>query len=161
MEKYFALVKHNVVQTVIVANDDFLHHVASQYDHIVDVTNMSRPAVDDSYCPDTNTFMSGSAEVHELPVDLNADHVKQGTEVGFESFRLSKYMVSYEDGMVKIGCKKYSLPGFKDALHKVMVNKQAHTSCFTTATGKPSHGKFNISWEDAQKLYDVLMKVKS
>lgn len=159
MEKHFALVNKNIVKAVIVADDAFLPSIKSDYDCIIDVTYRGRPSTGDSYYPNVDQFISDAQNTYTIPVDLKAEHLRLGTENGFESFMISKYLVKYEDGMIHIGCKKYSAPGFLDALHHVLVEKQLTISIFTTVNG-PAHGRFGISWEDAQKLYDALIKVK-
>ena len=160
MEKYFALIKNNLIESVIVASDDFVQTIKGDWDHVVDVTNTVRPSVGDSYYSDTGAFVSNSVDVNHIPADLSAKHLKEGTQEGFEPFQLSKYSVKYEDGMVVIGCKRYSLAGFIDSLHKFVIEKQKTSKHFTTLNGNPCHGKFDITWEDMQKLYDVLIKVK-
>lgn len=160
MEKYFALIKDGLVKEVIVASDDFIPLIQDQYDHIIDVTGKSRPSVGDSYYSNTEEFIQNNLDTIVLPViDEDADYLNEGTEDGFEPFQISKYSVSYKDGFIQIGCKKYSAPGFLEALHKTLVEKEEAIECFNTVDG-PAHGKFGITWEDAQKLYDALRKVK-
>lgn len=159
MEKYFALIKNNIVESVVIGTDEFLSHIKDKYDHVIDVTESDRPSTGDSYYKDTEEFISNAGHTHHIPVDLDEDHLKQGTEDGFEPFKISKYSVSYKDGFIYIGCKKYSAAGFLDVLHKGLIEKQQTIGVFTSTNG-PSHGKFGITWEDAQKLYDALIKVK-
>lgn len=159
MEKYFALIKNNIVESVVVGTDDFISHMDGKYDHIIDVTEGDRPSTGDSYYKDTEEFISNAGHTHHIPVDLEAEHLQKGTEDGFEPFTISKYSVSYKDGFIHIGCKKYSAPGLLDALHKGLVEKQQTVGIFTSENG-PAHGKFGITWDDAQKLYDALIKVK-
>ena len=160
MERYFALIKNNLVDHVVVGDDMFLSHIQSQYDAVVDVTNINRPTTGDSYYPDTQTFVSNTVTLNNIPVDMSASYLQQGTEEGFTSFQISKYNVSYSNGIVTIGCKQYSAPGLLDALYKVLQEKQSTVSIFTTLDDGPTHGKFGITWSDAQKLYDALIKVK-
>lgn len=162
MEKYFALIKNNIVKSVAVGDDDFLAHIQSQYDFVVDVTNRDRPTIEDSYYPDSDSFVSNAvAQIVDVPTDIDAEHLNQGTDDGFEPFRISKYVVKYDNGIVQIGCKKYPAAVLLDALYKALVEEQEGTLyCFNTAGEKPVHGKFDISWEDAQKIYDALSKVK-
>lgn len=159
MEKYFALINKGLVESVIVANDDFLDHIKDKHELILDVTYRDRPSVGDSYYKDMDIFVSNRLETHHIPVDLKLKHLNQGTEKGFEPFQISKYTVSYADGMIQIGCKKYSAPGFLDALHRFLIKKEQTVHCFTVV-GKPGHGKFEVTWDDMQKLYDALSKVK-
>jgi hypothetical protein len=159
MEKHFALIKNNIVEQIIVADVDFINHVKEKYDLVIDVTD-SRPAVGDSYYPDTKTFISNNQTLHEIPVDLNAEHLHQGTEDGFEPFEMSKYSVSYKDEIITIGCKQYSALGMLDTLHKLLIEKQHTTTYFTSLEKGPTHGKFDVTWDDAKKLYDLLVKVK-
>ena len=160
MEKHFALIKNNLVEGVIVANESFLPIIKDKYDLILDVTDIQRPSTGDSYYPVTNTFISNDHEIVDIPADLKADHLQSGTEKGFKPFKISNYSVKYENGMIVIGCKKYSAPGFMDALHKILIEKQHTTSHFTTLEDGYAHGKFKITLEDAKKLYDALKKVK-
>lgn len=159
MEKYFALINNNLIEAIIVADDDFIKHIKDKYDIILDVTN-NRPHLGDSYYPETKMFISNSNNSPEISVDLSAEHLQKGTESGFEPFNLSKYSVKYENGMVIIGCKHYPAAGFMDALHKVLIEKENTVHCFQTLDDGPAHGKFGITWDDAQKLYDALSKVK-
>lgn len=160
MEKYYALIKNNIVESIIVANEDFLPHIQDKYDVILDVTD-NRPVVGQSYYPDTSTFIENKSGAVHIDTDLEAEHLKLGTEDGFEPFKLSKYSVKYENGMVHIGCRQYSAPGLLDALHRGLVEKQTGTvSCFVTEDAGPMHGKFGITWNDAQLLYNALIKVR-
>lgn len=159
MEKYFALINNNLVEHVVVGNDNFIEHVKNQYDTIVDVTDEQRPAQGDSYYPQTKQFISNSKNLNMIDVNL-PDRLKQGTNDGFEPFQLSKYSVSYSNGVVAIGCKQYSAVGLLDALDKVLISDEAVSHCFITGDAGPAHGKFGITWDDAQKLYDALIKVK-
>ena len=160
MEKHYALIKNSLVEAVIVGTDDFLQHIKDKYDLIVDVSEGSRPATGDSYYHDTNTFVANHLTDHQIPVDLSADHLHTGTESGFKPFQISKYSVSYEDGVIIIGCKKYSAVGMLDTLHKLLIDKQQTTTYFTALKNGPTHGRFGITWDDAQKLYDALRKVR-
>lgn len=161
MEKYFALIKNNIVVNVIVADDSFLPLIKDQYDLIIEVTDLDhRPSIGHSYYPDVEEFVSNNETTINLPVDLEEEHLQQGTEDGFEPLKLSKYTATYENGVVTIGCKKYSAPGLLDAAYKVLKEKQQTTAVFTTSKEGPSHGKFGISWDDCQLIYDALIKVK-
>jgi len=161
MEKHFALIKNGIVEKVIVANDSFLPHLMEKYslDLIVEVGE-NRPTAGDSYYPDTKTFVANHIAVHQIPVDVSGKHLHNGTEDGFEPFHISKYSVSYADGMITIGCKQYSAVGMLDTLHKLLVEKQKTTTYFTALEKGPTHGKFDVTWDDAQKLYEALKKVK-
>ena len=161
MEKHFALIKSSIVEKVIVATDDFLPHLMEKYnlDLIVEV-NDPRPTAGDSYYADTKTFVANHLSTHQIPVDLSAEHLHQGTEDGFEPFEISKYSVSYKDGMITIGCKQYSAIGMLDTLHKLLVEKQQTTTYFTALEKGPTHGKFDVTWDDARKLHEALKKVK-
>ena len=161
MEKHFALIKNGIVEKVIVATDDFLPHLMEKYslDLIVEVGD-DRPTAGDSYYADTKTFVSNHLAIHDIPVDMSTVRLYNGTENGFEPFQMSKYSVSYKDGMITIGCKQYSAAGMLDTLHKLLIDKQQTTTYFTALEKGPTHGKFDVTWEDAQKLYDALKKVK-
>lgn len=160
MEKYFALIKNNLVDSIIVADESFLTIIQSKYDAVVDVTD-NRPNVGDSYYPDVNEFISNLEIINEIDPELYLeDALPNGTEDGFEPFKLSKYSVSYKDGMVQIGCKYYSAQGLLHVLHKLLIEEEQTTHCFTAADDGPAHGKFGVTWDDAQQLYDVLIKVK-
>ena len=160
MEKHFALIKNGIVEGVIVATDNFVGSIVAKYDLIVDVNDSTRPSTGDSYYSDMKTFVANHLVEHEVPVDMSASHLHNGTESGFAPFQISKYSVSYEAGTITIGCKKYSAPGILDTLHKLLIEKQQTTTYFTALKHGPTHGKFDITWEDAQKLYDALRKVK-
>lgn len=160
MNKYFALIKNGIVETIAFGDDIFLEHIKDKYDIIVDVTEKNRPQVGDSYYNDTNSFISNFSEVINIPVDLNQDHLKHGTNSGFEPFTISKYSVKYENGMIQIGCKKYSAAGCMDSLHKILIEKNPTNQYFTIRNGEPHHGKFNVTLEDAKKIYNALLTVK-
>lgn len=152
MTKYFAVIKNHLVDSIIVADEEFLKHIKDNYHHIVDVTNMVRPKPGDTYYPKTNSFVDNHIEIIEIP-SLNPT-----PELTFEPFQLSKYSVHHENGYIIIGCKKYSSAGFIDALKKIAEEKVDVTSHFSTLYNGPGHGKFNITWDDVQKLYDVIIK---
>lgn len=158
---YYALIKDNLVKSVIVAESSFLPQIESEYDYIIDVTSIeSRPSVEDSYYPDTGAFISNIINTPPaLPVDFNLPCF-DGTDEGFESFTISKYLVKFEDGMIHIGCKAYPAAGFLYALYKVLEEDTSTTSCFSIISGNPAHGKFEITWDDAELLYQTLKKVK-
>jgi hypothetical protein len=160
MEKHFAIIKNGLVQGIIVAEINFINSLAPQYDFIIDVSEGQRPTTGDSYYPDTKTFVSNHLVEHTIPVDLSLPHLHMGTQDGFEPFLTSKYSVSYESGTITIGCKKYPAIAILDTLHKLLVEKQKTTTYFTALKDGPTHGKFGITWEDAQKIYDALKKVK-
>jgi hypothetical protein len=162
MEKHFALIKNNIVEHVIVATEDFLPHLMKKYglDLIIDVTGDNRPTAGDSYYPDTKTFVANHMTAHNIPADITAEYLHQGTEDGFEPFELSQYSVSYKNGMVTIGCKQYSVMGVMDTLHRMLVEKQQTTTYFTSLKEGLAHGKFSITWDDARKLHEALKKVK-
>lgn len=160
MEKHFALVKNNLVEAVIVGTDTFAQHVKDKYDFVIDVSEGLRPSAGDSYYYDTKTFVANNLSEHQIPVDLSAAHLHTGTESGFKPFEISKYSVSYKDGIITIGCKNYSAVGILDTLHKLIVDKKQTTTYFTALKEGPTHGKFGITWDDAQKLYDALKKVR-
>lgn len=160
MEKYFALIRNNLVEAVIVANDTFLSNIKDKYDLIVDVSQGCRPTTGDSYYSDTKTFVANHLISHEIPVDLRSSHLYQGTEDSFPPFSISQYSVSYEAGIITIGCKKYSAIGILDTLHKLLVEKKKTTTYFTALENGPNHGKFEITWEDAQKIHVALKRIK-
>lgn len=152
MEKYFALIKNHLVHSIIVADDDFKKHIEKDYDHVIDVTDMKRPHHGDSYYSKTNTFISNKDDVNDIPSD------RETPVLNFEPFHISKYEVKHENGYIVIGCKKYSAAGFIDALEKIAGEKEDSTSHFSTLYNGPAHGKFGISWDDLQKLYNVIVK---
>ena len=41
--------------------------------------------------------------------------------------------------------------GLLDTLHKLLVEKQKTTTYFTSLKTGPTHGKFDITWQDAGK----------
>lgn len=159
MEKHFALIKNNIVEYTVVATDEFAIQLAKKYDLVIEVGD-NRPTTGDSYYPDTKTFVSNHQTVHHIPFDPSAEHLHNGTEDGFEPFEMSKYSVSYKDGMVTIGCKQYSAIGMLDTLHKLLVEKKHTTTLFTSLEKGPTHGKFDVTWDDAKKLHEALKKVK-
>lgn len=159
MQRYLALIKNNIVEAIVIGNEDFIEHIKDKYDNVIDVTDGKRPNQGDSYYPQTGQFISNSTDLNIIDTNL-PDRLKQGTDEGFESFEISKYSVSYLNGIVTIGCKQYSATGLLDALDKVLINDQDVSHCFVTGDEGPAHGKFGITWDDAQKLYDALIKVK-
>ena len=160
MEKHFALIKDSIVEAIIVADDNFVINLATKYDHIIDVSVESRPTAGDSYYADTKTFVPNHMSTHKIPVDLSGKHLHSGTEDGFEPFEISKYSVSYKDGIITIGCKEYSGVGILDTLHKLLIDKKQTTTYFTALKHGPTHGKFDITWDDAKKIYEALKKVR-
>lgn len=161
LTKYFALIKKGLVETVVVADSNFISQVKTKYDHIIDVTNdIKRPVPGDSYYPDTEAFISNYEDTHFIPVISNSEHLKNGTEEGFEPFEISKYSVSYKDGVITIGCKSYSAIGMLDTLHKLLIEKHKTTTYFTALKDGPTHGKFAVTWNDAKNIYERLKKVR-
>lgn len=160
MEKYLALINQNLVETVVVGDDSFVEHAKEKYEFVIDVTEGARPNAGDSYYPDVNKFIPNHVAKSIIDVDMSKPHLKQGTEEGFEPFNLSKYSVKYANGIITIGCKQYSAPAILDVLHDLIVNKVQTTHLFTALEEGPTHGKFGITWKDAQMLYDALIKVK-
>lgn len=160
MTKYFALIKKGLVETIVVANEDFISQIKSKYDFVIDVTNEERPNIGDSYYSDTKNFISNYRENHTIPILTNVDHLKNGTEEGFGPFEISKYSVSYKEGIIKIGCKTYSAIGMLDTLHKLLIEKCKTTTLFTSLEEGPTHGKFGITWNDAKIIYEQLKKVR-
>lgn len=158
--KYYALIKDQIVEGVIIGEDSFISILADQYDSIVDVTDRSRPSPGDSYYLDVDTFISNTAQVTDIPVDLQDSHLQQGLSDGFDPFQISQYTVSYADGVITIGCKSYPAIGILDTLYKLLIEKQQTTTYFTSSPEGPAHGKFGITWDDAQKIYDALIQVK-
>lgn len=158
MEKYFAILKNNIVESVILAGDDFMDtHIKSEY---VDVTDRQRPSPGDSYSPELDKFISNDLKFIEFDTDPDQEHLQSGTDDSFPPMQLSKYSTSYADGVVTIGCKKLSAISLLDALHKILVDKEQNVGDFEASPEGPGHGKFGISWDDAKKLYDALSKVR-
>jgi len=160
MDRYYALVDNSIVVGVVVADESFAAQLSTEHSAVIDVTDSSRPTPGDSYYPDVGAFVSNTQQVTDIPVDLEADHINGGSDDGFEPFNLSHYSVSYSAGVVTIGCKLYPAAGLLDTLHKLLVEKQQTTTFFTSSPEGPMHGKFGITWDDAQALYDKLSKVK-
>lgn len=160
MEKYYALINNNLVEAIAVGDENFYSIAQNQYNLVVDVTDLeTRPASGDSYYPDTNTFVPNNTNI--VFVNDNTDHhIDIDLSGGLEPFKLSQYTVSYEEeeDMIVIGCKKYSAPGFIDALNKIMAENEHTFDCFTSLDEGPVHGKFGITWDDAQLLYDKLIR---
>lgn len=155
----YALIKNNLVDSVIISMPENLTQIETQYDMIIDVTNREQPNPGDSYYADSDEFISNIAPVTEIPIDLTADYLNQGIDLGFEPFNISKYTVSYADSVVTIGCKTYPAIGILDTLHKLIVEKQPVSTYFISTPEGPSHGQFGITWDDAQLLYDALIKI--
>lgn len=155
MEQYFALIKKDIVEHVIVAGDDFLKHIEKDYDKIVDVSNMTRPQPGDSYYPNTNSFIPNHTDVTDIVADEPAP------VLSFEPFSLSKYSVRHENGYVIIGCKHYSAAGFIKEVRKIAEKTSDTTSTFIAREDGPAHGKFGITWDDVQKLYEIIIKGQS
>lgn len=155
MEKYFALIKKDIVEHVIVASDDFLKHVEKEYDKVVDVTNIVRPQPGDSYYPNTDSFVPNHVDVTDIAADDPAP------VLNFEPFSISKYKVSHEDGYIIIGCKRYSAAGFIKEVRKIAEKTSDTTSTFVARSEGPAHGKFGVTWEDVQKIYEIVIKGQS
>lgn len=160
MEKYYALIKKNIVKHIIVADESFLPHIENDYDYIIDVTNIKRPAVDDSYVPASNSFLSNHRGLIPLPFNTDDSHLNQGTEEGFEDFSIKQYTIKYQDGFVMFGCKKFPAKGLLDVLHKLIIHKHDEAACFTAEESGPTDGKFSITWEEAHQIYNKLKRVK-
>lgn len=155
MEKYFALIKNSIVQSVIVAQDDFIPLIQNDYDYIIE----ARPNIGDSYYSETNEFISNTDNYVEINLDTS-EYPSTGTDEGFEPFNLSKYSVSYADGIVTIGCKEYPIAGLFTALNKLLLEEEHTEDCFTTLDNGFAHGKYGITKEDAQMLYNAISKVR-
>lgn len=153
---YYALIKNKLVETIIVADESFLEHIKDKYEHIVPVDEDNRPSPGDSYYSETSYFISNRDHIHELESDIYTN----GTEETFEPVKLSQYMMTYENGMIRIGCKLYTPKGLLDAVDKLLYKDESHPFCFTTNDIGPSHGKFQVTWEDTQKVHDTLKRLK-
>lgn len=156
----YALVRLGLVTQVIVADEEFLPTIQNKYDYIVDVTGRDQPSAGDSYYSDTDEFINNADILSVLEANMEADYMKQGSADSIEPFRISRYSVSYAEALVTIGCKKYSAPGLLEALHRVLVDREKTVAVFTAQGAGPTHGKFGITWEDAQLLYDKLVQLK-
>lgn len=157
---YYALIRLGLVTQIIVADEEFLSHIENKYDYVVDVTNRERPEAGDSYYPDVDKFISNNTDEIDLSIEDKADYLTQGYLDSIEPFALSKYSVSYSKGEVTIGCKKYSVSGLICALHRVLVKREQTVEVFTVGNKGPAHGKFGITWDDAQLLYDTLIQLR-
>lgn len=153
---YYALIKKNIVDSVIIADDYFIDNIKNQYDYIIKVEENDRPSPGDSFYPETQVFISNNNAVHHLDSDLKSE----GVEKTFEPVKLSKYTMTHENGMVRIGCKLYSPKGLLEAADKVLNKDESHTFCFTTNDAGPSHGKFQITWDDTRLIYATLKRLK-
>jgi hypothetical protein len=153
--RYFAIVKNNIVESVIVS-EEALHIEGAE---LIEVSEDKRPGPGDSYYAESNTFVANDTTLNLIEA-TPPEHLLTGTDEGFPPFRISKYEVSYESGIVTIGCKKYSARGLLDALHKVLDKDHTVTSHFEVRDEGPAHGKFGITWDDAEQLYAALKKVK-
>jgi hypothetical protein len=159
MERHFALVKNFLVEAIVVGDDAFVDHIKDQYQYVVEVFD-DRPSPGHSYYPDTNQFVDNSIEALVIAPDPDILSLYNGTNDGFETWSMSKYSCSYADGVVTIGCKKYSAQGLLVVLHNLLVERSKTTSHFTSYDSGPSHGKFGVTWEDATTLYNLLKEVK-
>jgi hypothetical protein len=161
MIRYLAVIDKGIVENIVIADEAFKLVLQDEFDSVVDVTDMDpKPSPGDSYYPETGAFVPNTIVFNDLSADLDALHMQQGTDDGFEPFAISKYSVSYADGIVTIGCKQYPAPGLLDVLHKFLVEREANVQIFTSDDTGPAHGKYGITWDDAQMLYDALIKVK-
>lgn len=160
MEKYYALINNKLVSSIIIATDDFINNIQNQYDAVVDVTNRERPSIGDSYYLDTDIFVPNNLSFIQFPVDLEQEHLNTGTEDGFAPMQLSGHDVSYSDGVVTMGCKELDAATLLDALHKLLIEERQVVNGFTASEAGPGFGKFNITWEEAQTLYDALKLVR-
>lgn len=161
MSKYYALINNSLVVDVIVAEDDtFLSNINNLYDTIVDVTDRTRPSTGDSYNSGSDSFVSNAVTYIDAVIDTSQDFLHQGTEDGFDSLLLSKYTVSCADGEVTMDCKRLDALVLLDALHKFLVDDADVVGDFTSTEEGPGYGKFIITWDDAQLLYNALIKVR-
>lgn len=161
MEKYLALIKNGVIENIVIGDDSFIEHIQPQYDAVIDVTHGARPHCGDSYYPDSKSFISNQSHHHDLAVDYDKEHLQKGTKDSFEPFAISQYSVKYKNGFVLIGCKRYPAAPLLDALHRGLKRRERGTvSCFYATESGPTHGKFDITWDDAQKLHDALIQIK-
>lgn len=157
---YIALIKNNLVDAITEGDAAFLSYAATQYDGAIDVTDTDpRPQPGDSYYARVGAFVSNAAIYTPLNNLELASLLAQGTLDGFAPFNLSSYSVSYADGIVTIGCKQYGARGLLQALYEVLQEHKTDVADFTTNDDGPAHGKFGITWDDAQMLYDALVQV--
>lgn len=152
---YYALIKNKLVETVIVADESFVNHIKDKYDYVVEVSE-PRPSTGDSYYPETQNFVSNHDTVHYIHSNIKSG----GTEETFKPVKLSNYVMSHEGGMIKIGCKLYSPQGLFEAVDKLLHQDESHPFCFTTNDIGPSHGKFQVTWEDTKLVYETLKRLK-
>jgi hypothetical protein len=93
---------------------------------------------------------------------MSLDYLNQGTDATFDPFMLSQYSVSQdvENSLVIIGCKSYSIAGMLVELHELLYEGKSTTDLFTTTEDGFAHGRFGITADDTQLLYDTLIKIK-
>lgn len=153
---YYALIKNKLVETVIVADESFVEHIKDNYDYVVEVNEHNRPSSGDSYYPENANFVSNSDTIHHIESNVNTG----GTEDTFSPVKLSQYVMSHENGMIRIGCKLYSAKGLFETVDKLLNQDESHPFCFTSNDIGPSHGKFQVTWADTERIYDTLKRLK-
>lgn len=153
---YYALIKNQLVETVVVADESFVDHIKDKYDFVVEVDENNRPSPGDSYYPEMKNFVSNKDTVHHIHSEIKTD----GTEETFLPVKLSKYIMTHENEMIRIGCKLYSPKGLFEAADQALHQDESHPFCFTTNDIGPSHGKFQITWEDTKLIYETLKRLK-
>lgn len=150
-----------MVEAIVVADKEFLEHISDKYDEVLNLTDVKHPTTGDSYYSETKMFVSNTITGHhDIKYDLNAPHLRGGKNETFEQFKISKYTVKHENRTVYIGCKSYPAAGLMDTLHKLLIEKYKVTTYFLATKDGPSHGKFGVSWEDAEKIYKALKGIK-
>lgn len=160
----YALVKNNLVSSVIVADESFVASLQNQHDHIVDVSHGERPSVGDSYYKEHSCFIPNHLETILIPVDKTEPHLYAGKREPFAPYSMSnksgKHDVRLDGDYIQIGCKKYNALGILDALHKMIRENKARHHCMVRKEHGVMHGKFCIDWKDAKTLYKRLKRVR-
>lgn len=156
---YYALVRYDMVRTVAVGDADFATYAATKYDYVIDVTDMDpRPVQGDSYYG--GKFVSNTETELSLD-DLELDPaIPEGLAVTFAPFQLSKYAVSFADGVVTIGCKHYGAKGLLQVLYALLVESAPVIDSFHVMDTGPAHGRYGITWDDANLLYTALTSLQ-
>lgn len=158
---YLALVRYGMVRTIAVGDADFMTYASTLYDEVIDVTDVSpRPVQGDSYYAETGQFVCNhTTDVPLADVELDAA-IPEGPASGFDSFQMSNYSVTFQPGTVTIGCMRFGARGLLQSLYEVLVEHETTVAQFHTMDAGPAHGRYGITWVDAEALYAALTSLR-
>lgn len=143
MSKIWALVKNNLVENTIVAEDSFIPLIDENYDDVIDVTNMI-PCPAPGWSHINNTFYDAPSILVNESADITSAWMQDGSASTFIPFNLSNdeswiLVQIVVPGFVDLGCIRYAIPFLRDALYRASVNNEDMLPIKSLGSGSCGH----------------------